>query len=253
MSGEGESRRRRPNNADSNTAATTEKRTPRERIETPPIPDNFVGKTIEGRISDIGLITLRNSNRKIPAFGFINFSDNIESSADTPKIYFRKNEFSDAEFVFPRRGYYVTFTVNKGEDGRFNATGVTLTEKGKVEARAQKKEFDEKKAAKAPAAPAVTSPATNKAAEKPAAKAENPRKKQEYRVVKLVASAEGKNGDHEVSFEIGRSLGTLKKDLINHFQVADNFVISHNGTVLTSAIVKTLKDGDRIHFASPKA
>lgn len=250
------SRRRRPTKAATvkptspETGESVEKATrpPRPRIENIPVPEEAVGKQHLGRISDV----IRKGQVPRPLFGFINMADNVEPVASVPRIYFKRMDYSDPKHIYPRRGYQVLFTVSRGEDGKFFATNVVLTEKGKEEADANKLKADEAKAAKLAAAP----PATKTTESKPPAKKNlKPRKPRNDTVVTLQVTLEGSEGSQTVEAKIGRQLGVLKRDTIKLFGAEGDFTMNHvsdenpAGVFLTTAILKTLKDGDRLHFA----
>jgi hypothetical protein len=256
-----ESSRRRPNktateSAPAATTETSEKRTRPPRVETVPVPESYVGKTFTGRISDVIRVGVPKSR---PAFGFINIGPNVEPEESTPRIYFKRGDYLDPEEVhyLPRRGFEVEFTVNKSEEGKFYATGVKLTAAGREEANVNKQKADEAKAAKIVAG-VIPAPTAGKAkADSRSAGRPRTRKPREHddTTVKLLISLDGKPGTKEIDVKLGRPLGALKRDVIKEFEAEGDFIINHvtadapAGTFLTIPIFKTLKDGDRLHFA----
>lgn len=258
-----ESSRRRPNKTATEaapaatTAETSEKRTRPPRVETVPVPDEFVGKTYIGRISDVIRMGVPKPR---PAFGFINIGPNVEPEENVPRIYFKRSDYTDPEEIhyLPRRGFEVEFTVNKSEEGKFFATGVKLTPAGRAEANINKQKADEAKAAKI-AAGVIPAPSSGKAKadSRPPARARTARKPREHddTSVKLLITLEGKPGTKELEVKLGRPLGMLKRDVIKEFGAEGDFTINHvtadapAGIFLTIPIFKNLKDGDKLHFA----
>jgi len=256
-------RRRAPKPAAQPETATTEPIVERQskprppRVETAPVPESAVGNTFVGRISDVVRVGFPKGR---PAFGFINLGDNVEPTEAVPRIYFKKSDYNDAKHYFPRRGYQVTFVVNKNEEGRFYATDVQLTEAGLAEADAQKAKADEAKAAKAATTPAAATSTEVKGDGAKRERGPRTRKPKVEATLKLNVSIEGYEGVKVAEVKVG-PLGLLKKQVIKLFDAAGEFVINHvsptnpGGEFLTVAILRSLKDGDRLHFAkaSPAA
>jgi len=281
MSTETPSRRRRPTgkangekkaettapvaeNAESQAVETPQEpsKPRRPRIEPVPVPAELEGQTVTGIIYDL----IRIAPNKLPSFGFIMLGETAGSPETTPRIYFGRKEFSDEVHRFPRKGYVVTFTVTKDEQGRFAATGIKLNDAGRVVADAQKAEYDAKKAAAKAAAPAAVTPApvtppAPATTEEPVAAAEKtkkPKKKnnkpRETVSLNLKISVEGHPDTKDVEVKLNRQLGQLKRDVMKIFATSGKFEMLHvteenkEGTFLTGAVLKTLKNDDRVHF-----
>lgn len=282
MSAESSSRRRpsgKPQSSGTKETKIDNNRPRKPRVETVDLSDDQLGKTVTGTICDV--IRMGEFNR--PAFGFINLGDNVEPVEDIPRIYFNRKQYLDESHRYPRRGYCVEFVVNKDDEGRFYASDVRLTEQGRVAADLQKLEFDKSKAERAstsgPATTFTSKPPRTETRNEPRTVTRNEprtetgsesrnearndsrppnrrtRRPIDDKVVNLKISVEGKEGVKDVEFKVGRALGALKRDVMRIFNARGNFVMKHitdeedEGTFLTVAILKTLEDGDRVHFA----
>ncbi len=200
-----------------------------------PIPEDMFNTTQEGRITDT-LKTRIGGSR----FGFILIGQGKPETL--PRIYFKYEDFSDDEFV-PRRGYMVTFSVEKDDQGRFVAKNVSLTEDGKEKAAIRevqiKAQQDAQEAAGAEG---------GAAAEKKPKKARKPRAIND-REVTLKLTAEGFEGEREVVAKLGESLGKLKHTCITAFE-SDKIQLNvfKGDTLLTKSILREMADGDAINL-----
>eukprot|EP00595_Chromulina_sp_UTEXLB2642_P002868 CAMPEP_0196763928 /NCGR_PEP_ID=MMETSP1095-20130614/5023_1 /TAXON_ID=96789 ORGANISM="Chromulina nebulosa, Strain UTEXLB2642" /NCGR_SAMPLE_ID=MMETSP1095 /ASSEMBLY_ACC=CAM_ASM_000446 /LENGTH=285 /DNA_ID=CAMNT_0042118197 /DNA_START=168 /DNA_END=1025 /DNA_ORIENTATION=+ len=269
---QGSSRRRRPNgkvanpassevtenadNAENKSSYRPRRRyPPRQRVQTAPISDEYLGKTVDGRICE----KIKVGVPPKVAFDFINLGDNIDAVEDIPRVYFKRSAYQDDTYFFPRRGYYVAFEIAKDAEGRYFAENVRLTEKGKEEAKISKAEADSKKAARVAAAEA-NEVVEEKAPQPPRSRPvrSKPRKPKVYddRVVTFKVSSEGKDEVKDIEVKVGLSLGILKKDLIALFDAPSDYVITYvsedgKDALLKGQILRNLPEGSRLKFAKP--
>ncbi len=195
--------------------------------ETSPVPDSMKGTTQTGNIDEV----VKTKYGGPPRFGFIFIGD----GEARPRIYFNLTDFTDDKFR-PRRGYQVSFVVDKDEQDRFFAKEVTLTTDGKATA-AEREATIEKRAASA----------GGEGGDKP--KKERKRRPVDTREVKLSLTAAGiYDGSVEVVAKVGESLGKLKHTCITAIQTEDISlnVFDSQGTLLTKDILREMKDGDSI-------
>jgi len=203
-------------------------------------------------------------------FGFIDIDggDSTKPREGLPRIYFKKKDFNDEKFRV-RRGYLVTFKVEKDEEGKTYASEIKLTVEGQASAvainEAITKKREEAKAEKA---------AQNNTEKKPAGKAaggggggggetttDKPKRARRIRksvekVVKVKVTCEGKKDEIMVDLTLKRQtkLGQVKAITCKAIEAPLNYSIyskspDNSETIFfTKAILNKLKDGDHIHL-----
>ena len=184
------------------------------------------GSTQTGNIDEI----VKTKYGGAPRFGFIF----IGEGEARPRIYFNLTDFSDDKFR-PRRGYQVTFVVEKDEQDRFYAKDVTLTADGKTTA-AEREASIEKRGASG-----------GEGGDKP--KKERKKRPIDTREAKLSFTASGiYDGSIDVVAKVRESLGKLKHTCITAVGTEDITlnVFDSAGTLLTKEILREMKDGDGI-------
>jgi hypothetical protein len=162
-----------------------EERQPREIVPTPELPEELLGKTLTGKISDI-------VKRGRGQFGFIFVGEGPRN--ETPRVYFSFNNYSGP--FPPRKSYMVEFDCGKDESGRSFAQNVRLTEEGlkeaEIRAAADQGKQDSKK----------ENPTTDRR--------ERRRKdEEEGRNVVLKVTCEGHEETKQVTANVAQSIGTL--------------------------------------------
>jgi hypothetical protein len=196
----------------------------------------MVNTTQEGRITDT-LKTRIGGSR----FGFILIGQGEPKTL--PRIYFKYEDFSDDSYV-PRRGYMVTFVVEKDEQERYVAKNVSLTEEGKEKAAIREVQIK----AQQEAQEAGTGEGDAEGGEKKAKKTRKPRAI-DTREVTLKLTAEGFEGEKEVVAKLGESLGKLKHTCITAFESENTLLNVFSGdTLLTKHILREMADGDAINL-----
>ena len=232
-------------------------RTP--RAPATPVPENLVGTTAFGRVSDV-------MNRGRERFGFIYITptDNYVAPAEEgksglalysslPRIYFNGVEWKEGADTKARKNDIVTFKIVKDAKDRPYASEMTLTAAGKAAAAARDAAFAEAQKnapAKAPKA---------EGAEKP--KRERKERPKDERTVALSLTCEGFPGQSkEIVACLGESLGKLKHTGITAFggggetdPTLIEFKVYYKGEALTKATLTTLSPGETIHLQAPKA
>ena len=154
-----------------------------------------------------------------------------------------------------RRGYQVDFSVTKDEKDRPFATDVKLTAEGRVAAvereatiagtKVEVKEGKENKE-------------VNKESAAPRQKKERKPRVLDERTVSLVVSAQGKS-DFQVVAQLSQSIGKLKFSCVEGLGVPTDYNIycdrssaNPKGIMLTKALLRNMKDGDKIFMVPPE-
>lgn len=258
------------------------------RVETAPITEDFVGKTFVGRISDVilhgqpirrpvfGFINIGDNVEAVESVPSIFFKRSEFNDAD--HRYPRRGYQVEFTVSKNEEGKFFAVNVHLTPAGKAEADE---NKKKADEAKAARKEA----AAAATPAPVATTPApvaavktTTKptkttATPKPtttstptpapvvksedgAAKKKSAAKKvKNDTIVQLKVTLEGKPESHTVDVKVGAPLGGLKKEIIKLFNATGDFKINHvtsenpEGTYLSMSILRSLKNGDHIHFA----
>mmetsp|Transcript_13840 Transcript_13840/g.18922 ORF Transcript_13840/g.18922 Transcript_13840/m.18922 type:complete len:288 (+) Transcript_13840:937-1800(+) len=246
-------RRRNPKKAEESLVADksnddkieSEKREPKPRPVSMPVPPNFIGTKVNGIISAV----VRKGRLR---FGFIHIGEIELPEEEKPRIYFNFEEFVD-KTVTPRRGYLVEFTCKADEKGRPYASEVSLTEEGKVYAAEREAAIAAKKAEK------MAEGEGNAAAPRPASTSaprerKNPREKRivEGKKITLLVGLEGGSESKEIVVDLSQSIGRLKTNAAALFDAPNHFNVFHNGIFLTKAILIGLSDRDLIQIGEPR-
>ena len=203
-----------------------------------PIPEDLVGKTSSGKIFDVSR-GYRNN------FGFILIDLAGAAASEKPKIYFNLTEYDSTEHI-ARRGYQVTFSVVKDEQGRFAATKVALTAEGKVAAKERDIKIAEEKVQRDAAA--ASKPDGESKEEKKPRRVRTPNPNRDI-TINVSVSVEGQPAK-VLEVKPFNSIGRLKYSAIEAFQIPISYeILTSSGERLNKTLLRALKDGDSLKLA----
>lgn len=271
--GKGSYRRRRPtsskgprapkpkSDATESKPAAAEPAEKKERPETVPVPENLFGTQQTGTV----VITIR--NRKFN-FGFISLAKGEKAEDLTvPRVYYNPSLVKE-KGLYLYRGYEVTFTVEKDENGRTIAKDIELTEEGKTiktqrdaeaalkrEARAAERAAEAAKEAEKPKKKEAPKKAEKKAAapagDKPARAPREKRTANFEVTVEGDASKTGTVTDFVITQSIGRLKSLAAKAVDASMELSVYLVNDENptGVFLTRAVLNTVGESGKLLLA----
>jgi hypothetical protein len=228
--------------------------TPRAVPVSAPVPEDMIGTEQVGRICDV----IKKGRGK---FGFIFIGlDESKPRAETPRIYFNFKDYAEDNKFPPRRGYQVSFSCAKDDDGRACATNIQITPEGLVLAEERNTKYLAEQALKKERVE-LGADGDEKGAGGGEKKKRVRKRPVDEKAIPLRVTCEGKPGEEKiVEARLSESIGKLKHTATVAYEAPISYSVycqitpeNPEGVLLTKAILKTLPEKDSIHLKEPPA